>query len=95
MGDGVAIPHARIAGIPRLTGTFGRSWKGLDFGAPDGRPCHFFFALFVPDDAIGVRVDGVQVSGIQLRALARISSLLKERSFRDALHDASAARRSP
>ena len=85
IGDGVAIPHARIAGLPGLRATFGRSRSGLDFGAIDGRPCHFFFTLFVPEASLGVQMVGVQIGGIQVKALARICSLFSEAAFRDAV----------
>jgi PTS system nitrogen regulatory IIA component len=88
IGDGVAVPHARIAGLPSLTATFGRSRRGLEFGATDGRPCHFFFALFVPEEDVGVRIVGVQVGGVQVKALARISAMLNERAFRESLLEA-------
>jgi PTS system nitrogen regulatory IIA component len=88
IGDGVAIPHARIAGLRGLTATFGRSKAGLDFGACDGSPCRFFFALFVPADSIGVQLNGVQIGGIQLKALARICSVFREPAFRDAVLEA-------
>jgi PTS system nitrogen regulatory IIA component len=93
IGDGVAIPHARIAGLPRLTASFGRSRIGLDFGAIDRRPCHFFFALFVPTERVGVRIVGVQVGGVQFKALARVSALFSEPAFRDAVLEARDAAR--
>jgi PTS system nitrogen regulatory IIA component len=88
IGDGLAVPHARIAGLPRLTGIFGRSRLGVDFGASDGRRCHFFFALFVPADDVGVRIVGVQVGGMQIKALARIGTIFGEQAFREGLLDA-------
>jgi PTS system nitrogen regulatory IIA component len=85
MRAGLAIPHARIPGLPRLTATFGRSLDGIDFRAMDGHPTHFFFALFVPEERPGVQVVGTQVAGVQLQALARISSLFDDPSFPRAL----------
>jgi PTS system nitrogen regulatory IIA component len=51
LGDGFAIPHARVPGITGLVTSFGRSRAGIDFKAMDGKPTHFFFALCAPDGA--------------------------------------------
>ncbi|HWV38923.1 MAG TPA: PTS sugar transporter subunit IIA [Vulgatibacter sp.] len=72
IGDGVAIPHGKLAGLPGLVATFGRSAAGVDFDALDGRPSHLFFALFAPESS----------AGIHLKALARISRLLKSAELR-------------
>jgi len=72
IGDGVAIPHGKLAGLPGLVATFGRSVRGVDFDALDGRPTHLFFALFAPESS----------AGIHLKALARISRLLKSAELR-------------
>lgn len=72
IGDGVAIPHGKLAGLPGLVATFGRSVRGVDFDALDGRPSHLFFALFAPESS----------AGIHLKALARISRLLKSAALR-------------
>lgn len=70
--DGVAIPHAKLDTIDRLVACLGRSRKGIDFGALDGKPTHFFFVLLAPENA----------SGDHLKALARICRLFKDADFR-------------
>lgn len=75
LGDGVAVPHERHPNVPRLIGSFGRSKQGVDFGAPDGRPVHFFFVLLMPQDA----------GGADLKALARISNVLSAPALRSAI----------
>lgn len=75
IGDGVAIPHGKLAGLPGLVATFGRSTRGVDFDALDGRPSHLFFALFAPESS----------AGIHLKALARISRLLKSAELRSGI----------
>src|SRR5690349_6825691 len=85
IGDGVAIPLARIADLRGLTATFGRSRSGIEFGASDAKPCQFFFALFVPEERVGVQLNGVQIGGVQLKALARICSIFSEPAFRAAV----------
>src|SRR5436309_8769401 len=42
IGEGVAIPHGKLAGLPGLVAGFGRSVPGLDFKAIDGKPTHLF-----------------------------------------------------
>lgn len=78
IGEGVAIPHGKLAGIPGLLAAFGRSKKGVDFAAIDGRPTHLFFVLFAPENS----------AGIHLKALARISRLFKSPQFRKGIMDA-------
>jgi len=75
IGDGVAIPHGKVAILPTLTASFGRSRTGVDFKAIDGKPTFLFFTLFAPENS----------AGAHLKALARISRLFKNPSFRDAI----------
>jgi PTS system nitrogen regulatory IIA component len=46
IGDGIAIPHGKLAMLDRLVVSFGRSPEGIDFNAMDGRPVHLFFSLW-------------------------------------------------
>jgi PTS system nitrogen regulatory IIA component len=75
IGDGVAIPHGKVAGLPALSASFGRSTAGIDFRAIDGRPTNLFFALFAPENS----------AGAHLKALARISRIFKNGSFRESI----------
>ena len=75
LGDGVAIPHGKLPGIKRVFAAFGRSRHGVDFHSLDGKPTHLFFLLVAPEDS----------AGAHLKALARISRLLKDADFRDRL----------
>lgn len=75
IGEGIAIPHGRLKNLDRLVLAFGLSLKGIDFDATDGKLVHIFFVLIVPEDA---PVD-------HLKSLARISKILKNRSFRERL----------
>src|SRR5712671_4437007 len=72
VGDGVAIPHGKLPGVPNLLAAFGRSKRGVDFSAIDGKPTFLFFVLFAPENS----------AGIHLKALARISRLFKSPPFR-------------
>jgi nitrogen PTS system EIIA component len=78
LGDGVAIPHGKLPGIKRVFAAFGRSRQGVDFQSLDGKPTHLFFVLAAPEDS----------AGAHLKALARISRLLKDATFRDRLLEA-------
>jgi PTS system nitrogen regulatory IIA component len=75
IGDGVAIPHGKLAGLKQLISCFGKSDKGVEFQSMDKKPAHLFFLLFAPENS----------AGIHLKALARISRLLKRPSFRKEL----------
>jgi len=82
VGDGVAIPHGKLPGIKRVFAAFARSPQGVDFQSLDGRPTHLFFLLVAPEDS----------AGAHLKALARISRLLKNDDFRSRLMQAASAR---
>lgn len=75
IGDGVAIPHAKIHGLTDLCACFARSNAGVEFESIDGKPVRLFFMVLVPDNS----------AGLHLKALARISRVLKEEAFRDQL----------
>lgn len=75
IGDGIAIPHGKLEGLAEMVVAFGRSRKGIDFEAMDGRPVHLFFLLMAPDNS----------TGLHLKALAKISRMLKDGEFRQRL----------
>lgn len=75
IGEGVAIPHGKAPGIRKVSGIFARSVQGVDFDSLDGGPTHLFFVLIAPEDS----------AADHLKALARISRLLKDSSFRERL----------
>ncbi|MFT4561399.1 MAG: PTS system nitrogen regulatory IIA component [Gammaproteobacteria bacterium] len=49
LGNGIAIPHGRIARLDVMVGALLRTTSPIDFDAIDGEPADLFFALFVPD----------------------------------------------
>jgi len=75
IGDGIAIPHGKWPGLQSVVAVFGRHAQGVDFDSLDGRPTHLFFLLVAPEDSVGQH----------LKALARVSRLLKDAAFRQAL----------
>lgn len=78
VGQGVAIPHARLAGIPAVAGFFARLKTPIDFDSIDGRPADLVFLLLAPEDA------GAE----HLKALARVSRLLRREDIRQRLRAA-------
>jgi nitrogen PTS system EIIA component len=78
IGDGIAIPHGKLAGLDEMVIAFGRSRAGIDFEAMDGKPAHLFFLLMAP----------VNSSGQHLKALAKISRMMKDGAFRRNLLEA-------
>jgi nitrogen PTS system EIIA component len=78
IGEGVAIPHGKLPGVQRVMAVFARSLEGVDFESLDGAPTHLFFALIAPENA----------AADHLKALARISRLLKDEPFRKHLMEA-------
>ncbi len=75
VGEGVAIPHAKLRGVHHLIAGLGRSRSGIDLNAPDSRPVSLLFVLFAPEHGQSRYLD----------ALARISRLLKSAPIREAL----------
>lgn len=70
-GGGVAIPHARLADLPAVTGVFMRLAQPIEFDAVDDLPVDLVFMLVSPVDA------GAE----HLKALARVSRRLRDRTF--------------
>jgi len=78
IGEGVAIPHGKMAGLDRLVASFARSREGVDFDSIDGQATHHLFLLVVPEHS----------GGQYLKALARISRFFRDAAFRQQLTDA-------
>lgn len=81
VGHGVAVPHARLKGLPRLRGVFMRLEQPTPFESVDEQPVDLVFALFAPVDS----------DTEHLRALARVSRLLRQRDLRLQLRQARTA----
>ena len=78
LGSGVAVPHARLEGISRVTAVFVRLDTPVAYGAVDDRPVDLLFALFAPP------CDGAE----HLRALAAVSRALRSPEMREQLRQA-------
>lgn len=70
-GDGIAIPHGRIAGLAQPFTVFLRLEKPVDYDAADDLPVDLVFALFSPEN------DGAA----HLRQLAKISRRMRDKDF--------------
>ena len=78
---GVAVPHARLEGIERMRAVFVRLEQPVAFEAVDDQPVDLLFALFAPKGS----------SSEHLRALARVSRLLRQPEIREQLRQAKTA----
>ena len=78
IGQGIAIPHGKSNSVSGVAAALGISKRGIDFDALDGEPVYIFFMLIAPANS----------NGIHLKILAKISRLLKDKFFRQALREA-------
>ncbi len=81
MGGGVAIPHARMKGLKSIAGLFARLERPADFEAVDGQGVDLVFVLLAPEES----------GADHLRALARVSRLLRDTDLRKKLRETSEA----
>jgi PTS system nitrogen regulatory IIA component len=75
VGDGVAIPHGKLPNLRKLVGVFARLERPIDFEAIDEQPVDLIFLLLAPGTA----------GADHLKALARVSRLLRDRQMREKL----------
>ena len=71
VGNGIAIPHGKLPGLDRLHGVFARLEKPVDFEAIDEEPVDLICLLLAPETA----------GADHLKALARVSRLLRDSSI--------------
>jgi PTS system nitrogen regulatory IIA component len=75
IGGRIAIPHGKSGQVRELAASLGVSKQGVAFDALDGEPVNLFIALVAPDGS----------AGLHLKALARISNLLKAKPLKKAV----------
>jgi PTS system nitrogen regulatory IIA component len=75
IGGGIAIPHGRLPALDKPRGLFARLTQPIDFDAIDDRPVDIVFLLVAPEGA----------GADHLKALARVSRLLRDRTLVDKL----------
>jgi len=71
VGSGIAIPHGKLPGLQRLYGLFARLETPIDFESIDEQPVDLVFLLLAPGGA----------GADHLKALARVSRLLRDRAI--------------
>ncbi|MFN3459573.1 MAG: PTS IIA-like nitrogen regulatory protein PtsN [Oceanibaculum sp.] len=71
VGNGIAIPHGKLPKLTRLYGIFARLDKPIDFDSIDDEPVDLIFLLLAPESA----------GADHLKALARVSRLLRDRTI--------------
>jgi len=81
VGEGVAIPHGKIEGLDKITGVLAQLEQPINFDALDDQPVDLVFLLLAPANA----------TAAHLKALARVSRLLRDRQSRAALRGAETA----
>lgn len=81
MGNGVALPHARIAGLGQIVGLFARLERPVEFEAADGQGVDLLFTLLAPQEA----------GADHLRALAKVSRLMRDPDVRAKLRETDGA----
>ncbi len=81
VGQGIAIPHGRMAEAKTITGLFARMENPIDYDAVDNQPVDLVFMLLAPENA----------GADHLKALARVSRLLRNQAICEKLRAASTA----
>lgn len=81
VGAGVAIPHGKLPGLKRLYGVFARVEPAIDFDSVDEQPVDLLFLLLAPETA----------GADHLKALARVSRLLRDREMCEKLRGSDTA----
>jgi PTS system nitrogen regulatory IIA component len=81
IGTGVAVPHCRLPELTRMHGLFARLERPVPFEAIDDQPVDLLFLLLAPQNA------GAE----HLKALARVSRLLRDRAMCEKLRGANSA----
>ena len=81
VGQGIAIPHGRIADLKQIVGVFARLEQPIDYDAVDNQPVDLVFMLLAPEGA----------GADHLKALARVSRLLRNQQATEKLRAAKSA----
>lgn len=78
IGEGIAIPHAKVAAVDRPAIAFGKSKAGIDYDSLDMQPAHLFFMIAAPETGAQTHLD----------ALAKLSGVLMDEAVRARLLEA-------
>jgi len=78
IGEWVAVPHGKLPELDQIHACIGRAQDGVDFDSLDGKPTFIFLVMVAPENS----------TGAHLKALARISRVLKNKEFLQQLLEA-------
>lgn len=91
IGKGLAVPHIKLTKyVDRMVGVFGRSSRGIEYGAIDGAPCKLFFLILTPQEGDAKHVEALKKVAqlardpdfcrfmVEARSLKEILELLEE-----------------
>lgn len=78
VGKGIAIPHGKLAGLPRIVGVFGKLSRPVDFDSLDDEPVDLVFLLIAPEAA----------GADHLKALSKVARILRDPGTVTALRNA-------
>ncbi|MCF6282014.1 MAG: PTS sugar transporter subunit IIA [Candidatus Polarisedimenticolaceae bacterium] len=81
LGYGIALPHARMAGVTEARGAFIQLCEGIDFGAVDRKPVDLAFALLVPEEA----------TDEHLQLLAKLAAMFSNMELCESLRNAASS----
>lgn len=77
LGNGIAIPHGRMAGVTETKAAFLKTKEAIDFDAVDNQPVDMFFALLVPEES----------TDEHLKVLSKLAEKFSEASFLERLRN--------
>ena len=83
IGEGIAIPHAKVAAVTSPAIAFGKSKEGVDYQSLDGQPAHLFFMIAAPEGGAQTHLD----------ALAKLSGILMDDTVRENLLQANSKKK--
>jgi nitrogen PTS system EIIA component len=86
VGDGVAIPHCKLAGLAAGVLAVGRTRAGVDFAAPDGKPVRVFFVVVSPRNAPAEHLQILAALSRWIKAAGHVASLLEAADARQIYH---------
>ena len=85
IGNGVALPHARIEGISKPIVAIGVSDSGIDFDAPDDKPAYVIFLILTPKDAPDTQLEITAELAKLFRVFGMTEKVLKIKSYTEFL----------
>jgi len=80
LGNGIAIPHCRLAGCKEIVCALIQLKKGIDFGAFDKKPVQILFLLIVPPNVVDEHLQALSMLATRLESEIYRESLLAARS---------------